>query len=56
LRRWLALTLGAAATAAALYALATWAPDRSARDEIDAGSRARLDAVLRESDRQEEGR
>lgn len=53
-RRWLQLLVGLALFATALYALATY-DDEEPMGQIDAASRARLEQVLEQADR-EDGR
>ena len=55
MKRWLALALGLVIAALALYVLASSGGD-SPSGEIDAVSRARLERVLEEADREPGGR
>ena len=55
MKRWLALALGLVIAALALYVLASSGGD-SPSGEIDAASRARLEHLLEEADREAGGR
>ncbi len=55
MKRWLALALGLVIVALALYVLASNGSD-SPSAEIDAASRARLEHVLEQADREASGR
>ena len=51
--RWLVLFLGLAIAAGAVYLLAAGVEgERAPQDDIDASSRARMERVLREADRE----
>ena len=56
MKRWLALALGLVIAALALYVLASERWRRRRSGEIDAASRARLERVLEEADREAGGR
>ena len=55
MKRWLALALGLVIAALALYVLASSGGDEPS-GEIDAASRARLERVLEEADREADRR
>ena len=55
MKRWLALVLGVSIAALALYVIASSGGDEPA-GEIDAASRARLERVLEEAEREAGGR